>query len=188
MIVSVCFTNFGPYHLARLRALGAALARSGDRLIAYELADSEQRYPWARQAGVEPFTWTTLFPGRAMEQIRPDDCRQAMLQALDRDQPDVVGLVGYARPESMAALRWARQHRRPTVLMSESQEIDHPRTWWKEAIKRRRVRACSADRPGVQRRRQSRVHRPGRRGSPPGRLPLGLAGPAVFRRRQPVRP
>jgi 1,2-diacylglycerol 3-alpha-glucosyltransferase len=37
-------------------------------------------------------------------------------------------------------LCWARTHDRPAVLMSESQAIDHPRVWWKEAVKRRRVR------------------------------------------------
>ena len=144
MIVSVCFTNFGPYHLARLRALGGALAATGDRLIAYELADAEERYPWSRQIGAEPFTWTTLFTGRAMESINAIESRRGMTEALARDRPDVVGVVGYARPESMAAIRWARRLARPTFLMSESQERDHPRTWWKEAIKRRRVRACSA--------------------------------------------
>ena len=66
-----------------------------------------------------------------------------MTRALDRDRPDALGIVGYARPESMAALDWARRHGRPAVLMSESQAIDHPRVWWKEAIKRRRVRRFS---------------------------------------------
>ncbi len=44
----------------------------------------------------------------------------------------------------MAALGWAERSGRPTILMSESQSIDHPRTWWKEAIKRRRVRRFAA--------------------------------------------
>jgi 1,2-diacylglycerol 3-alpha-glucosyltransferase len=44
----------------------------------------------------------------------------------------------------MAMLRWARAESRPTVLMSESQEIDHPRVWWKEAVKARRVSRFSA--------------------------------------------
>ena len=67
-----------------------------------------------------------------------------MTDALDLDRPDALGIVGYSRPESMAALRWARRNGRPTILMSESQEGDHPRVWWKEAIKRRRVRRFSA--------------------------------------------
>ncbi len=144
MTFSICFTNFGPYHLARLRALAIRLRASGDRLIAHEVADEEERYPWDRSGGDEPFAWTTLFPGRSMESIPADQCRSAIVEALGRDRPDAVGIVGYARPESMAALRWARREGKPVILMSETQEIDHPRTWWKEAIKRNRVRRCSA--------------------------------------------
>lgn len=151
--VSVCFTNFGPYHLARLRALAHRLASDGDELLGIEVADQEQRYPWTRGLGDEPFTWTTLFPGRALELISPDECVQAMTRQLDREQPDALGIVGYSRPESMAAVRWARRNGRPAILMFESQEIDHPRTWWKEAIKRNRVRKFSAGLAGGPRQR-----------------------------------
>ncbi len=144
MTFAICFTNFGPYHLARLRALARRLATAGDRLIAYEVADAEERYPWDRSEGGEPFEWITLFPARAMESIAPGDCRKAMLGALDRDRPDALGIVGYSRAESMAALAWASGAKRPTILMSETQEVDHRRTWWKEAIKARRVRRFSA--------------------------------------------
>ena len=144
MFFAVCFTNFGPYHLARLRALAATLADRGDELIAYEVADQEQRYPWDRSRLDEPFRWTTLFPGRALESIARDQCSRAMTEALRRDRPDALGVVGYARPESVAMLRWSLRHGRPAVLMSESQEIDHPRVWWKEAVKKRRVRRFSA--------------------------------------------
>jgi 1,2-diacylglycerol 3-alpha-glucosyltransferase len=50
-----------------------------------------------------------------------------------------VGMVGYARPESMAGARWARRRGFPSILMSESQQIDRPRVWWKELIKRQRL-------------------------------------------------
>jgi len=142
--VAVSFTNFGPYHLARLRALAAALGRSGGRLVAYETAGSEALYPWRTSRGREPFEWVTLFPDRDLEAVTGVACRRAMRSALDRDRPDAVAAAGYARPESSALLAWARSHRRPSVLMSESQQIDHPRVWWKEAVKRRRVRAFSA--------------------------------------------
>lgn len=144
MIIAVCFTNFGPYHLARLRALAARLRARGDCLIAYEVAGSEWTYPWQRWQQAEPFDWITLFPDRTLETLTASDCARAMVQALDRDRPDVVGIVGYARPESMAAARWARRNGYPSVLMSESQAIDRPRTWWKESIKRRRLRLFDA--------------------------------------------
>ena len=144
MTLAVCFTNFGPYHLARLRALAARLAADGSRLIAYEVAASHQTYPWARSRLEEPFDWITLFPDRALETIEPAACRSAMVEALDRDLPGALGLVGYSRPESMAAARWARRRGRPIFLMSESQAVDRPRQWWKELIKARRVRLFDA--------------------------------------------
>jgi 1,2-diacylglycerol 3-alpha-glucosyltransferase len=144
MIISVCFTNFGPYHLARLRALADRLTRSGDRLLAIEVASQQRLYPWSRSSGAEPFDWITLFPGRALETVPREECIRGMRRVLDANPPDGLGIVGYIRPESMAALNWARKHRRPTILMSESQEMDLPRTWWKEAIKRRRVARFSS--------------------------------------------
>jgi glycosyltransferase involved in cell wall biosynthesis len=144
MNFAVCFTNFGPYHLTRLRALAARLGEDGSRLYAYEVAGREQRYPWARRRDEEPFEWIALFPDRVLETLDASACRRAIVKALDRDRPDAVGLVGYARPESMAAARWANVHDRPAILMSESRVIDRPRVWWKELIKSRRLRRFDA--------------------------------------------
>ncbi len=140
MKLAVCFTNFGPYHLARLRSLARALKREGGRLTAYEVASREETYPWRRHRADEPFEWTTLFPDRALEAIEPAECARAIESALDRDRPGAIGVVGYARPESMAGARWGRRLGLPVVLMSESQAVDRPRFWWKEAVKRRRIR------------------------------------------------
>ncbi|MHC5541960.1 glycosyltransferase family 4 protein, partial [Singulisphaera rosea] len=141
--LAICFTNFGPYHLARLRALSAALERSGGRLFAYEMAGTERKYAWETARVDESFAWTTFFPDRTMESIPAAACRKAIREALDRDQPDALAVVGYVRPESLAMLAWARNAGRPAIMMSESQSIDHARVWWKETIKRRRIRLCS---------------------------------------------
>jgi 1,2-diacylglycerol 3-alpha-glucosyltransferase len=139
MKLAVCFTNFGPYHLARLRALAVRLRARGSGLIAYEVAGSEQRYPWCRSRSDEPFDWNTLFPHHTLETIPHSDCRLAIRGALDRDRPDAVGMVGYVRPESMVAARWARRRGLPSILMSESQQIDRPHVWWKELVKKTRL-------------------------------------------------
>lgn len=144
LTLAISFTNFGPYHLARLRALADALAVDGGRLLAYEIAGTERLYPWAREQKEEPFDWVTLFPNRTLETIPGSACSSAIREALKRDRPDVVAAVGYSRPESMALLRWANRTGRPAILMSESQAVDHPRVWWKEAVKRTRVRRFSS--------------------------------------------
>jgi len=144
MKFAVCFTNFGPYHLARLRALAGLLESRGDRLVAYETAGDERTYPWDRWTGPEPFERVVLFPNRTLEELPAGACAEAMTEALDRDQPDAVGVVGYVRPESLAMAGWAKRARRPSVLMSESQAIDRPRSWYKEMIKSRRVNRFDA--------------------------------------------
>jgi 1,2-diacylglycerol 3-alpha-glucosyltransferase len=144
MIFALCFTNFGPYHLARLRALASLVPNHGHCLIAYEMAASEQAYPWQHSKWAEPFDWITLFPNRVLETLTASDCTTAIVQALDRDRPDALGIVGYARPESVAAARWARRNGQTAILMSESQAVDRPRIWWKELIKRRRLRLFDA--------------------------------------------
>ena len=169
MTFGVCFTNFGPYHLARLRALAARLREEGSRLAAFELAGREQTYPWARSRDDEPFAWITLFPDRTVEAIEAAACRRAMVAALDRAAPDALGIVGYARPESMAAARWARRRRRPAILMSESQAVDRPRAWWKELIKMGRVRQFDAALVGGPVHSDYLV----RLGMPPDRIALG---------------
>jgi glycosyltransferase involved in cell wall biosynthesis len=65
--------------------------------------------------------------------------------------------------------------------MSESQEIDHPRTWWKEAIKRRRVSRFSGGLVGGPRHRDYLV----KLGMPRSRIALGYnaVDNAAFARR-----
>ncbi|WP_169976456.1 glycosyltransferase [Tautonia rosea] len=144
MKLAISFTNLGPYHLARLRAAAAQLATRGGRLIAIETAGIERRYPWQAEHRDELFDRMVLFPGKVLEDLTDQDCALAMEEALDRHHPDAVAVSGYVRPEVMAAARWARRMGRPSILMSESQEIDRPRQWWKEAIKRRRLRVFDA--------------------------------------------
>ncbi|GIW88839.1 MAG: hexosyltransferase [Isosphaeraceae bacterium] len=169
MHLAVCFTNFGPYHLARLRALGQLLQERGSRLSAVEVAGREERYPWSVAAGEEPFDWVRLFPGRVLETISGAECRRAILDWSEAARPDVFGIVGYSRPECMAALRWCKSRRRTAILLSESQAIDKPRVWWKEAVKARRVQRFSAALVGGPRHRDYLVTL----GMPADRIALG---------------
>jgi glycosyltransferase involved in cell wall biosynthesis len=169
LTLAISFNNFGPYHLARLRALAGRLAERGGRLIAYETAGAERLYPWLTSRRDEPFDWVTLFPDQELESLPRAACARAIGRALDRDRPDAVATAGYYRPEVMAALDWACRAGRPAILMSESQAIDHPRVWWKEAIKSRRVRRFSAALVGGPRHRDYLVAL----GMPRDRIALG---------------
>lgn len=96
--LGVEFTNFGPYHLARLRTLASTALRSGIRLIAFEVAGAERRYPWRVSRQAEPFTWLTLFPNRALETVPRSVCARAMALALIKHRPHALLIAGYSRP------------------------------------------------------------------------------------------
>src|SRR4051812_34078797 len=95
LTLALSFTNFGPYHVARLRALSESLSARGGRLIAYETAGTERLYPWQTERRAEPFAWITLFPDVALESLGHRACKRAMRRALDRDRPDAVATSGY---------------------------------------------------------------------------------------------
>lgn len=54
--------------------------------------------------------------------------------ALDRFQPDVVKIFGYAHRTNWRAARWTRRNRRPLLLYSDSNARTVP-PWWKLLIK-----------------------------------------------------
>ena len=54
--------------------LASTAVRSGIRLIAFEVAGAERRYPWQVSRQAEPFTWLTLFPNRALETVPRSVC------------------------------------------------------------------------------------------------------------------
>ena len=169
MRVAIGFTNFGPYHLARLRALAERLREQGDELVAYETAGHERKYPWAAGEAPPSMVRRTLFPDVDLESLSSSSCRLAMLEALDEDRPDALLAVGYVRPEVLAMSSWARRHRVPIVLLSESQRIDARRVFWKEAVKSHRVRRFDAALVGGERHRDYLIEL----GMPAERIELG---------------
>ncbi len=54
--------------------------------------------------------------------------------ALNRFQPDVVKVFGYAHRTNWRVARWARRSRRPLMLYSDS-NVKTVSTWWKRSIK-----------------------------------------------------
>lgn len=140
----VQWPRFGPYHLARLRALGEAVRARGDTLVGLETASHDDVYAWRAQAGAEGFVRHTVFPGRIAEQIPPAEVWRGVQQALDRLQPDALILNSYSQFDALACLAWARANRKIAVCATDSRADDAPRHPLKEAFKRSLVRQFDA--------------------------------------------
>lgn len=128
---AITYMNLGPYHIARMRALMKVLP--GIHVI--EVAGEQKLRPWRPSRNRLGFAVTTLFPDRACEAVSAGEQRGAVRAALSQIDPGVVIVAGYREPVMRAAAKWARDRRRPSILLSPTTYLDHPRTWWKERLK-----------------------------------------------------
>lgn len=137
MRIAILFARFGPYHVARLRALA-----HHHEVVGIELSGENLNYDWDA-VSVDGLQHVELFD-RNHRTVPPSRLQTTLHEVLTRTAPDAVAIPGWWDPGALAALSWCRRHDVPTVLMSDSARRDHPRTWWKEQVKGRVVRLCQS--------------------------------------------
>jgi len=135
------FARFGPYHLARLRAVAEELAPLGWEVIGLQTASTDAVYDWRESlpdsgmAGGDGGV-LTVFPGEVYEEVSSRECRRRLLACLDELAPDAVAVPGWGSRDARLSLAWCRRRGAKVVVMSETRKIDGARLWWKELIKR----------------------------------------------------
>jgi Glycosyltransferase len=143
--VAVVFHHIGPYHHARLNA-------AADKLSVIGIEWSAQGYDaWGAAATPARYRKVSLFPEATDHYPNKAELRRAFSSALEQTKPDVVAVNGWNNFGSVIAANCCVRRGIPMVVMSESSRQDEPRTWWKEAIKRRMGDLYSAALVGGQR-------------------------------------
>lgn len=127
--VAIIHTQIGPYHLARIRAFRALYSGSVHLL---QLASQEAQRQWTVDAAAAEIT--TVAQG-TLEKLSPQAVSRQLIQCLTQINPAVIVVAGYSQPAMRVATHWARQHHTPTILLSDSQMLDHPRNLVKESLK-----------------------------------------------------
>lgn len=135
--VAIIVARLGPYHVARLAAAGAVLG--AESCIALEVAAENREYAWDR-VEVQGFRRRTLIQDRDYQDVPARERSRMMRDALEEERPDVVAISGWGFSEARAAVSWCRLNGRVAILMSDSQERDAERHWYKEAIKRQLIK------------------------------------------------
>ena len=137
MKLAVLFDNLGPYHIARLVALGFHCD-----LLAIEQHATSGEYAWDPSAQV-PFRRVTVFQSTGVpREAASGQTPRAVSEVLSGFGPDVIVVAGWAGEQAISAVTWALRRRVPVIVMSESQEIDFPRTIVREWIKRWYLVCC----------------------------------------------
>ncbi|WP_178087691.1 glycosyltransferase [Methylacidimicrobium cyclopophantes] len=131
MKLAVVYCNFGPYHVARAKALAAIRSITP---VCIEVADHQGTHPWTKDSRRE-IPIRTLFRGASWEQLPSRRIGDHLVAALEEEEPDVVATIGYGWGFMRRAALWAMRTRRGSVLMHETARQDKRRLPWKEAIK-----------------------------------------------------
>jgi 1,2-diacylglycerol 3-alpha-glucosyltransferase len=140
MHLVVLFYNLGGYHVARLQALQTVCRLRGWTLTAIQEVDSSHEHPWGDISKRISFCLETLVLAEEVHSLTDENlisklATNRLPAYLDRLQPDVLIIPGWGFPAPRTAIKWARQHRTPAVLMSESKWNDEYRYFWKEKLK-----------------------------------------------------
>jgi 1,2-diacylglycerol 3-alpha-glucosyltransferase len=126
--LAIIWTNFGPYHLARILAL-----ENDFDVQPIELASYQRLYRWDKEGSELPVH--TLRNG-AWEDQSQLGVALDLWRKLSALRPSVVLVPGYATLSALCAALWGRTHKAATILMSESNFDDRRRHFAAEAIKR----------------------------------------------------
>jgi 1,2-diacylglycerol 3-alpha-glucosyltransferase len=144
--VTIIYNNFGPYHLARLATTAKMGEERGHEVIGLELASQEKLHPWSADKVPVFGQKYTLFPGKAIEEVRSLELARAMWAALSAIDPQAVaiGLSKETLPAMLMALAWTWRWQRVAMSLMDSKYDDFPRPSWKEWLKKHIYRRFDA--------------------------------------------
>jgi glycosyltransferase involved in cell wall biosynthesis len=137
--VAVLFYRIGPYHFARLKAAAGRV-----RVTAVEFSNVDPAYAWDLVEGQDGFERLMLFTGVPLASQSVSQIFEVVDKALDVLHPAAVAVPGWYERCSLAALKWCGRHAVPAIIMSETTAWDDERMTWRELVKNRVVRLCSA--------------------------------------------
>ena len=140
MKIAVLFNQLGPYHYARLNALGKQV-----RLYGIEFFSKSDLYEWD-STGLDiqsSFIKRTLFHVDDPSTISNLSLKRKIFETLEDVAPDAVAINGWSEAGAFAALKWCLLRKKPAIAMSESTEFDVERSFLKEFIKKKIVQKFS---------------------------------------------
>ena len=129
--VVILFDNFGPYHLARLKAAAGVCD-----LLAVEFGSSSSEYAW-KASESEGFRRVTLNDDGPSDDLHNKEFQRRLNRVLDEFKPEAVVVPGWGYRGALFALKWSLNHDVPVICMSESTAWDEVRNPIKEWIKYR---------------------------------------------------
>lgn len=133
--IAVIFTNYGPYHIARVSSLYKECKLIGWEAIGIEIGRYEKTYEWRADIQDIPFKLISIVNDKPWTDVKFQELFARINRSLTEINPDVIAIAGYFEIGMLFALSWSRWHGKKSILLSESTESDFTRSRWKEIIK-----------------------------------------------------
>lgn len=136
MRIALFWLDFLHYHVARIRAAGRLAGGLGYEFFPIAVRPGAPEFPVPGYQHLFDGSLRVLADNPHMGNMQSPWLAQKMVASLQEINPDVVAIAGYDSRVALAALGWCRRNRRGAVLMTDSQQKDFHRAYWKEAVKR----------------------------------------------------
>jgi len=107
------------------------------------ISETEHRREWDIDTNDLKFPYEIMFQAQA-DEIPVVSLSRNTWSRLNKLNPDVLIIDGYTYASSWAGLLWGRSRGKKIILWSSSNEEDHVRIFYKEAVKRFFVKRCDA--------------------------------------------
>lgn len=139
MNIAICHTDFRLYWPRRLAALVYFLEKHDSSLHVIEIAGKGSPYYFADSSNPKraPGYWKCLFSDQRMENISSTNASSRLYEELENISPDVVIAGAIAYPSGATAVRWARDNKKPVVIMDDVRLVDVKRSALVNWVKRR---------------------------------------------------
>lgn len=116
MLVAILFTNYGHYHLARIKSFYNSCDQVNWQVVGIELARLETQYPWEAPINNLPFSLITVNKEQELEKTQPLRLVQQLYSVLSQVKPDILAIAGYSDLAMLSALPWCLWHRKSAIL------------------------------------------------------------------------
>ena len=141
--IAIIFSDFGPYHVARIEALADALKAKGDNLIAYRFSESSTIYGW-KPVVPGNATVITLGSGEPTGVLKSIRLALAFGKSLRKQKVSVAFLTSYAPLPNLLCVFTARLAGKKIILMNESWRLTETANFFGKLVKHFVVRLFSS--------------------------------------------
>lgn len=130
------WTNFLPYHVARIRHLRNRLQSLGWSLTAIEVASKDALYPFPEDTSKRENDYICLFSGESYRELSPYIIHRKAVRVLESIQPDAVIAPSTPFPSGMASVKYCFDHDKLCIMMDDAWEYSDKRGFIVTATKK----------------------------------------------------